>query len=547
MDLQGLADAVREARVEVRPGSGVQLGTYRGNALVHVACVATREQARQALEGGADDVLVWPDDRGRLPEVLLRAGRLANERHQLAAYRAAFRRAPLWQEITTADAVILDVSDGFEDSAGYARHEAVGRTPASLFRSGTHSPAFFRALHDELSARGEWRGDLLGRRRDGSLAVLDAHVAEVREGGAVVAHVAIKREAGVQRGGALQSWIEERAAAPWALVRSVDGVVIECTPTVADVFGIDRDALVGASLTDLVPVDLPGDGGETLADHWIGDRAWALDARSRWVGDARFVHVVFTEITARKLEAEQREAAVRDLRDARDQALAADRAKSAFLAGMSHDLRNPLNAILGYSELVEESVDDPVIEADLQRIQSAGRHLLSLVDDVLDLARIEAGAIQVSVEDVDPEDLLLEVVSTARLRAAKRGIDLRVECDGYPLRSDRHRLLQILTNLVGNAVKYAVPGRVTLGAVGGHLYVEDEGPGLDAAQQALVFEPFQRLHQHGEGAGLGLALCRRFAEALGGTLSVTSAPGQGSRFTLELPEHCVIVPGQRSA
>jgi PAS domain S-box-containing protein len=230
---------------------------------------------------------------------------------------------------------------------------------------------------------------------------------------------------------------------------------------------------------------------------------------------------------------------------ARDEAERANRAKSEFLSRMSHELRTPLNAILGFGQLLAMDRSDPARAAHVREILTAGRHLLELINEVLDLARIEAGHFSVSVEPVALGPLVDECMGLLRPQADARGITLHGGAADVPwtVRADRTRLRQVLLNLIGNAIKYNRPqGRVSVHAVADgdvvRLRVDDTGPGLDAAQRARLFVPFERLgvaDPQIEGTGIGLALSKRLIELMGGAIGVDSRPGEGSSFWVELP------------
>ncbi len=236
---------------------------------------------------------------------------------------------------------------------------------------------------------------------------------------------------------------------------------------------------------------------------------------------------------------------------ARDTALAANRAKSLFLANMSHELRTPLNAILGFAQLM---VHDERIPEDqrhnLAIVNRSGQHLLALINDVLEIARIESGRIERIERPFDLFDLLDSIVEVMALRAETKGLALRLErAAGLPrqVTGDLGKLRQILLNLLSNAVKYTPHGGVTLSveaaATGDdrveiRFTVEDSGVGISAAELERIFQPFyQTAHgvALGEGTGLGLAISREYAELLGGQLDAESTPGAGSRFRLRLP------------
>jgi signal transduction histidine kinase len=230
-----------------------------------------------------------------------------------------------------------------------------------------------------------------------------------------------------------------------------------------------------------------------------------------------------------------------ELAGARDEALLADREKSSFLARMSHELRTPLNAIIGYAELVEEELEDPVAREDVGRIETAGRHLLALINDVLDLSKVAAGELDVRHEVVDLADCLAEVRPLAEKLADRRGNRLTWDVQPVEVHGDPLRIRQIALNLIANAAKFTDAGciavQVTHGPEGPAISVADDGIGMDAAQLQRAFLPFVQVHDDAAtygGTGLGLALSRQLADRLGGRLEAESTPGVGSRFTLVL-------------
>jgi PAS domain S-box-containing protein len=231
---------------------------------------------------------------------------------------------------------------------------------------------------------------------------------------------------------------------------------------------------------------------------------------------------------------------------ARDQAERASRAKSEFLASMSHELRTPMNAILGFAQILEydEKLDTEQQDS-VAEILQAGQHLLELINEVLDLAKIEAGRIDLCVEAVEFCPLVKECLNLMAPLAEERGIELSHSgIEGAWVRADRMRLRQALLNLLSNAIKYNCDhGRVTVTV---HhrkedrleVQVADTGPGIPDEQLAYLFEPFNRLGAEGgdiEGTGIGLTLTRQLTEMMGGSVRVDSRVGAGSCFTLELP------------
>lgn len=239
-------------------------------------------------------------------------------------------------------------------------------------------------------------------------------------------------------------------------------------------------------------------------------------------------------------------AAEDELRSAREAADAANRAKSAFLSNMSHELRTPLNGVLGYTQLLRR---DPSLTGDqrhsLESIESCGEHLLELINDVLDLSKIEAGRLEIDPAPCDLHALLSSVEAIVRQRARAKGLELDVDIPlNFPrwIVTDGAKLRQVLVNLLGNAVKFTERGRVSLEmreTREGHfaVAVRDTGIGISAAEAATIFDPFRQASAGRDqgGTGLGLAISRRITRALGGSLELESAQGQGSTFTVHLP------------
>ena len=232
---------------------------------------------------------------------------------------------------------------------------------------------------------------------------------------------------------------------------------------------------------------------------------------------------------------------------ARRDAEAANAAKSDFLAVMSHELRTPLNAIAGYTQLLELGVRGPVTPGqleDLARIQRSQRHLLGLINDVLNFARLDAGRVEFHMERVPVAELLLHATEIIAPQTEARGITFHAaDADGLAVYADREKVQQVLLNLLANAARFTPPGgRIEVSTERDgemvRLHVRDTGPGIPADQWERVFEPFVQLGRSrsspGEGSGLGLAISRDLARGMNGELSVASVAGSGTCFTLDL-------------
>jgi len=307
-------------------------------------------------------------------------------------------------------------------------------------------------------------------------------------------------------------------------------------PRIADIYlAHDREVIRTKRPAQFEEPFIAPDGLGVLASS----RFPLLDAS----GSVYAVCCLTTDITARKKSEDE-------VKLARLEAERANLAKSEFLSRMSHDLRTPLNAILGFAQLLELEAHGPEHADSVRQILSGGRHLLDLINEVLDITRIESGHLSLSTEPVPLAELIAQTVGLVKPLAVQRQITIHIEPQLHAeeaVLADRQRLKQIVINLLSNAVKYnRSGGRVTIGFVRGslearqpsRLTVTDTGAGIPAEKLKLLFHPFERLGAEQtsiEGTGLGLALSRALAQAMGGRLGVDSTIDQGSTFWLDLP------------
>jgi signal transduction histidine kinase/ActR/RegA family two-component response regulator len=381
---------------------------------------------------------------------------------------------------------------------------------------------------------------------------------------ALVADRTRELEAALDELGETRSFLERLlTAGPMLVLRlsASDRQVTYVSPNVDSLFDLrEREPVApGFFRSSVVDDDFPGvDAALRRIEEGVSEREIIeyrivrADEPSLWVA-AVFVPETDDDdqvvaVLAYIVDVDDRRRAERAQREAQQAAETANRTKSEFLSRMSHELRTPLNAVLGFGQLLEiEELSEDQRDA-VDHILKAGRHLLSLINEVLDISRIEAGELQLSPEPVLAADIIGEAVDLIRPLADQRGIQITLDrsgaCDCY-VYADRQRMKQVLLNLLSNAVKYnRSRGTVALSceqpadAARVRISVADTGVGIPAERLNLLFMPFERLgaeHTAEEGAGIGLALSLKLAEAMGGTLTAVTKLGQGSTFTVELP------------
>ncbi len=351
------------------------------------------------------------------------------------------------------------------------------------------------------------------------------------------------------------------------MVVDLDGYIVLANQSMAGILDKESDDIIGDKATVYAWADMQDEPLQTSELPWVRalqEKRMLTSERVRLVekdapvrsfnvncspvlGDGESyggVLVSFDDVTL----LEEKEV---ELRESRDAAEAANRAKSAFLANMSHEIRTPMNAILGFTEVLRRGYDRGGQEwkNHLGTIHSSGKHLLELINDILDLSKVESGKLEVECVETNPHVIIREVVKVLGVKAREKGLLLSLSADGpvpETISTDAGRLRQIVTNLVGNAIKFTEKGGVTVvvrleSSMRRPMYVIDvidTGVGMEPDAQEKIFSPFEQadksVTRRFGGTGLGLSISKRFAEALGGEISVRSAPGQGSTFSVSL-------------
>lgn len=339
------------------------------------------------------------------------------------------------------------------------------------------------------------------------------------------------------------------------LTVDVDKRVTSCNPAFENMYGYTEAEVLGKDIDPLITTEASRTEAESYTREAYDRPVHGIGQRRRKDGTIVDVEVLGVPVVIEGelvgLMALYHD--ITELLAARRDAETANSAKSQFLANMSHELRTPLNAIIGYSEMLYEEFADSgqdELVGDLEKIHGAGRHLLSLINDVLDLSKIEAGKMELSVEEFDVQETIDDIVATARPLVEKKGntFALVLGDELGNMATDRTRTRQVLLNLLSNASKFTENGTITLGAERVEnvtrtddvvFRVQDSGIGMTPEQLDHVFEAFAQAEASTSGkyggTGLGLAISRRFCEMMGGDITVTSKAGEGSTFTVRLP------------
>jgi PAS domain S-box-containing protein len=479
-------------------------------------------------------------------------------------------------EITDANFRLQYVNPAFERNTGFGRAEAIGQMPGAFLRSDKLDRAYYESIERTIRGGRVWRGELIARRRDNETRYQEATISPVLDTSGAIQHfVAIKRdvtarriaETSLETARTLLADTIDSVSEGLALFDADDCLVLHNGRFLDAHEFLPRDrSLAGLTFEEFLRRGLAA-GAFADPDAISDPEGWALArlrrhrnptdqpieqpmANGRWarVTERRTngggIVGVWTDIT----EAKRREAAVIE---AKEGAELASRAKSTFLANMSHELRTPLNAVIGFAELIGLQVNGPVgHERYLEYardIRVSGEHLLTLINDILDLSRIEAGAVELNEDDIACAELIDSCARLIAGQAARAGLTLEVApgADLPAIRGDRRRLRQVLLNLLSNAVKFTPRGgRVRLWGErrvdgGLALCVGDTGIGMSAEGIVQALTPFKQLDsslaRRYEGAGLGLPLAKNLAELHGGRLELDSDVGRGTTAGCWLP------------
>jgi PAS domain S-box-containing protein len=481
--------------------------------------------------------------------------------------------------ITRKNGEIEYVNKAFTSVTGYSADEVMGKNPRVL-KSGVHSTAFYEDLWKTLTRGRQWIGEFHNRKKNGELYWESATITPViNEKKEIVRFIAIKEDISLRKR-AEQSLIDSEEKYR-SMVSNIPGVVYRCAFDHSWTLYYIAEAI--ENLSGYGPNDLQGNRRKTFGGLIHPDdrdrvteeintsiqrfRQFNLEYRIvtksnsiKWVSNSG--RPVFNpDNTVNWLDGflfdiTERVAVLEELKKAKILAEEANQAKSEFLANISHEIRTPLNSVLGFTELLEGFTNDAIQVKYLNSIKASGKNLMMLINDLLDLSKIEAGKMTLHFSFFDIRRMLDEIRNVFSLRVTIKGIDYVEHLDkDFPIeiKFDEIRLRQILINLVGNAVKFTHQGEICIKIKAFHkrdksgtnrmkleIKVIDTGIGIPSDSFRLIFESFRQHSQLNSrkygGTGLGLAITKRLVEAMNGTIGLESTLGKGSTFTIVFPD-----------
>ncbi len=506
---------------------------------------------------------------------------------QLRKLSLAVEQSPESIVITDLEGNIEYVNDAFVHNTGYRRAEAIGQNPRIL-KSGKTPPEIYLDMWDKLTHAQPWSGELFNLRKDGSEFVEHAFITPIRQpNGQITHYMAIKEDVTEHKQmerelAEHRDHLEELVASRTAELEAAEEWSRLILESSADgIYGIDLEGRISfintaaCRMLGHAPTELIGQPAHPAIHHSHADgtpydaeecpmlialreqRAIRVDEEVLWRADGNQLPVTyavqpmrrggkvtgmvvsFIDMTALRKAETDREAA-------RAAAEHLARVKSEFLANMSHEIRTPLNAVLGLAQIGARDSAGRSSQETFTRIQDAGQHLLAVINDILDISKLDAGKLRIETHPFVLSSTLDSVIGLVAARAEAKGLALSVRlAPDLPARvaGDALRLAQILTNLLSNAIKFTPRGEVLMFVAREgdniHFHVVDTGIGMNEEQVARLFTPFEQAdssttREYG-GTGLGLAISRDLARLMGGNIHVISRHGEGSSFTLNLP------------
>ena len=531
----------------------------------------------------------------------------ARKEAEIKKLSMAVEQSPVSIVITDLNANIEYVNPAFEETTGYSFEEALGRNPRIL-QSGMTDKAVYLKMWETIVAGNEWHGEWINKKKNGELFWENISISPIHDNtGNITNYLAVKLDI-TERKQTEEILKQNEEKYRYMFVNNPQPMWIYDTETLSFLeinraainhYGYSRGEFLSMTIKDIRPkeeVDLMMKSVALSNNYYNSFGEWRHCKKNGEIIDVEIIshaityngrkarHILVNDITKRKKteneirelnanleekieqrtiqlaqaneilmkEIEERKKAENEIMKARIEAERANLAKSEFLSRMSHELRTPMNSILGFAQLLEMGEINAKQKKGISHILRSGKHLLDLINEVLDISRIESGRLSLSLEPVKLEGVIYETMDIVRLQADNRNLNLQLvnsPSNQLSIKSDRQRLKQILLNLISNAVKYnREGGSVTVrtekmppnveGTVSIRISVSDTGPGISPEDLPKLFQPFERIgaeKSSTEGTGLGLAVVKKLIDAMGGNLGADSEPGNGSTFWFEMP------------
>lgn len=497
---------------------------------------------------------------------------LKDSHEEIKKFSQAIEQSPVTVIITNLNGYIEYVNQTFVDTTGYTKEEVLGKKP-NMLRSNRYDNVFYQNLWNQISKGEIWRGEFEDVKKDGTLFWESAVITPLLNDEKEITHfIAIKED------------ITERKKVLEDLKKSEDQIRLLLNSTAEAIYGVDLQGnctfcnpacltilgyhhpndLIGKNMHHLIHskhadgTDYPEEECKIIQAFKLGKGAhiddevlWRADSTNfpveYWsypqISNGEIVGsvVTFVDITERKIIEEQ-------LKKAKEKAEEANKAKSVFLANMSHEIRTPMNAILGFSEILSKNINDQTQLSYLSSIQSSGRTLLELINNILDLSRIESGKLNFIYEATSLKNLIQDVVGMFRVSTSQKGLQLNVvvsEKVPNTLYIDDLRVKQVLINLINNSLKFTEKGYIEVEASVQNktkktldliLKVEDTGIGIPKESFKKIFQAFDQVdrldNKQYEGTGLGLSITQQLVNQMNGKITLKSEVGKGSVFTV---------------
>jgi PAS domain S-box-containing protein len=473
--------------------------------------------------------------------------------------------------LTDENGNILEVNDAFCRITGYSKDEVIGKNPRIL-KSGLHDANFYKEMWNSILTKGYWKGEIINKKKNGEFYFALLSISSIKD----EVH-GLTYYLGIQSDITERKKAEEQIRYQANLLENVNDAIIAAdlnyritswNKAAEKMYGYKAEEVIGKEISEVVKVEFPGLTREQVRQ--------ILQEKGFWKGEAihynRFGEKIYVssslsiirdingnpigtvginrDITEQKKAEEKLKLYAEQLEIANAQLQELNKLKSEFLANTSHELRTPLNSIIGFLNLIKEGLYESKEEM-MQFVDNAlmsARHLLNIINDILDLAKIEAGKLELTIEDVEVSELLQEVWTLSHVQAEQKKLEYRMIYPEKPIfiRGDRNRLKQILLNLIGNSIKFTHKGGITVKAEvfeeKGHCQfsVIDTGIGISKEKQAKLFQKFVQAdgtttRKYG-GTGLGLAITKSLVEMMGGVIELFSeGEGKGTTVTFTIP------------